>query len=478
MELDYAKPLWKHQEEAINIAKHRDEYGLLWEPGSGKTFASISILRNWCLNENRILSTVVFTLPGVLKQFSDSFHEYSRLGKHVVLLNQKTGLKKRLALNEGLASGSPKIFITNYESLLNKEFHKMLMDADIECLICDESHKLKNSRAKRTKLVTELALKSKKRLILTGTPMTNSPMDLFSQFLILDKGQSFSNNFFVFRARYFYDANSTMPRHIYFPNWKIRPNVEAELYEIMSEVSSRVKIDECLDLPPLIRKPVYVDMSPKQKKAYKELEEDFITYLDDKHCVADLALTKMLRMQQVLSGHLPVQDMDGQNKEVITFDNPRLKELKEQILDLKDQHKIIVWAVFKHNHIEIAEMLESIGVPFATIVGGQTNKFREEEKRRFKEDKDVRVCLASQSAGGTGLDLWESSVSIYYSRNYSWEDDYQSQSRNRRGGSEIHKSILRIDLICPDTYDGIILDALSKKESISKNILDYGDRLK
>ena len=474
--MDFIVKPWAHQKKAIDIASKKNYYALFFEMGTGKTLTSINILRSWCLRENRVLNTLILCPPAIISQWGEEINKFSRLGPHVQLLNQNTGAKKKKALQESMNLGGKKIYITNYETLLNKEFFNLLNTLNIECLICDESHKLKSLQAKRTKQVIALSKKTKYRLILTGTPILNSPVDLFSQFLILDKGKSFGTNYFVFRARYFYDANATMPKHSYFPNWKARPNIEEELNSIISESSMRVKKSECLDLPPLVKQKIDVPMTTKQQKAYNDLKHDFIAYLDDKHCVADLALTKLLRMQQVLCGHLPVEDIDGQNQEIKKIDNNRLGALKDIVVNAVDSSKVIIWTTFRETYAEIGDMLDGQRIPYSMIIGGQSASKRQEAIEEFRNNDKVRVCIASQKAGGVGLNLTESNISVYYSRGYSLEDDLQSEARNYRGGSERHSHITRIDLVSKGTVDEVILEALTNKVSLAEKILDYKNK--
>lgn len=474
-EIEYFLPPWKHQLEAINRAKNRKYFALFMDMGVGKSLTAINILRHWCFQEKKVLNTLILCPLIVIDQWEAEIKVNSRAAGYVVKLTG-TGKAREKKLKESLADGGGKIYITNYETLLMKNVFGMFLKTGINVLICDESHKLKSYNAKRTKKCTELADHAKYRLILTGTPILNTPMDIFSQYRILDNGAAFGNNFFQFRARYFYDANAMMPRHKYFPNWKPMQGLEENFNRIIHDTGMQVKKAECLDLPPLVKLEMPVGLNPEQFKAYKEMSEEFITYIDSSVAIASIALVKCLRLQQIISGHITLET--GVRNKVHRFENvPRLKALGELLETITVENKVIVWAAFKENYIQIKALCEKLGVKSVEIHGGLTAKQKTESIEGFRNDPTVKVCIANQKAGGVGLNLIEASYSIYYSRTYSLEDDLQSEARNYRGGSEIHSKVTRIDLVTPGSIDQVILTALRKKFNMANNILEMRKQL-
>jgi SNF2 family DNA or RNA helicase len=461
--------LWKHQQEAVEKAKVRNDFALFLEVGTGKTATAIQTLVEWTKLENRPLNTLILCPPIVVRQWGEEIAKFSRLGGFVTLL-QGPGVKRAKTLD---AHQGPRIFITNYETLNMKECFSKLLLKKLDVLIVDESHKIKDMRAKRTKQTILLAEKIKKKIIMTGTPVLNSPADLFSQYLVLDGGKTFGKNFFVFRAQYFYDKNANMPKFNYFPDWRPRPGMEEKISELISKNSMRVKKEECLDLPPLLKVEREVEMSPEQEDAYFEMKEDLVTYLNDKVCVASMALTKLLRLQQIVSGFVGVEDLEGTDKTLHHFKKvPRVSALEEILEEIVPTHKVIVWACFQQNYEQIRGVCERLGVKYVEITGQRTETQKREAVDAFRSDADVRVCIANQKAGGVGLNLIEASYSVYYSRGYSLEDDIQSEARNYRGGSERHDKITRIDLVSRGTVDELILAALKQKQNLAEKILD------
>jgi SNF2 family DNA or RNA helicase len=352
-----------------------------------------------------------------------------------------------------------------------KALHDDLMDWKPDIIIADESQRLKNPKAKRTKLAVMLADQAMYKYILSGTPILNNAMDIFSQFAFLDGGETFGRNFFVFRAKYFEDKNAGMPTQKYFPNWQPKFSTEKLINDMVYKKAFRVTKDECLDLPPLLRQNIEVELGQEQKKAYDELANDLITFINDKACTAPLAIVKSLRLQQVISGFYKAENDEGIGRQFA--ENPRLEALKELLELYADDHKIIIWACFRDNYVPIQLICTDLGLQHRVLVGGMTDKNREEAIQLFQNDPKIRVLIANQQAAGLGVNLTASDISIYYSRNFSLEADLQSEARNHRGGSERHKTITRIDLVASETIDEKILGSLKNKKNIAENILSF-----
>lgn len=466
---------WEHQHRGINRAALVDEFAFLFDIGTGKTCASINTLRHWCQQANRVLNTLVLCPQTTILQWKeDEFRKHSVLEKHCVPL-VGPGTKRLKLVKERF--GKPTIFITNHETLLMKPVVTALLNHGVEVGIFDEAQKFKTPTAKRTKAAAKLSETLKKKLVLTGSKL--QPMDYFSIYLVLDNGKTFGKNFFVYRAKYFFDKNAGMPKHSYFPDWRPRPGSFKELNGKIYQKAMLAKKEDCLDLPPLVRQKVYVEMTPEQKRAYKQMEEDLVAYLDSGAAVATMALTKVLRLQQIVTGFVSVTDPESQiaatvKAEVISkFENvPRVKALKEILEEITPEHKVIVWACFAYNYQQIRKICDDLKLPMVEITGQQTAKQNQAAITEFRADDKIRVCMANQRAGGVGVNLTEASYSIYFSRTYSLDDDLQSEGRNYRGGSERHSKITRIDLVTPDTVDSDVLSALSKKLDIAKKILE------
>jgi len=465
-------PLWQHQKDVLEVITERfnrgkNWFGLFWEQGCGKSRATIEVLKYIFFKELFHLKTLILCPAIVVPNWKNEIERYSDFGEDVYLLRGPGNKRVSDLISK---QGKKKIFVTNYEILAtNKAMEKAILEWQPEILIADEIHRCKNHSSKRTRSVLRIAEKAKYRLGLSGTPVLNSPMDLFSQYKILDHGENFGNNFYAFRNTYFFDANARMPRHVHFPNWKIKPNSIEQINTIINETSSRVTKEECLDLPPLVKQRIEVPLSNMQKSLYNQMKEDFLAFLEesDDVSVAKLAVTKSLRLQQIVSGFLKVES--GEERTIPEI--PRLNTLKDLLSELAPYHKVIVWACFIKNYEHIEQVCKSMKIKCVKAHGGISDKKKQEAIKSFNTNDRTRVFIAHPGSLGIGINLTVSNYSIYYSRSFSLEHDLQSEARNHRGGSEIHEKITRIDLVTPNTIDEVILDALSRKEQISGALL-------
>ena len=467
--------LWAHQKDAVAKARLRDSFALFMEMGTGKTRTQIEILREHYGSVKRLSSTLIFCPPVVITNWKREFNTYSKIPSSRIVCLVGSAKKRVKDLTEFLAQGHGQgIAITNYEALLMPELYAALNAWGPEILILDESHRVKNHSAKRTKAAIQLADKAKRRFLLSGTPVLNSPMDLFAQYRIMDRGWSMGKNFFAFRARYFYDKNAGMPRDRHFPNWQIRPGALDELTGILNRTSVRVKKEECLDLPPLVRQDIPVEMLPEQARHYEEMKNDFVTYIQSQACVASLAITKALRLQQIVSGFARVDEPEGsrdQPKNVSFGETPRERALCDLLEEICPHHKVIVWAVFRENYAAIRQACTSLGIKFVEVHGDVPGTQKSAAVEEFSSDPATRVLIGHPGSGGIGINLVAASYMIYFSRNFSLEQYLQSQARNHRGGSEIHEKITEIHLYTPGTIDELVMKRLAQKEEMGEALL-------
>lgn len=473
-------PPWQHQLDAVERAKDLPGFAFLFEVGTGKTAAAIHSLRWRFMQECRVMKTLILGPPIVLENWRREIKMHSTIKPEFVTVLKGSG-KDRESTFYKEVEGTPKghVFITNYESLLMEDLFEALKLWRPEVIVFDESHRLKNVKAKRTKRAVLLADGAKFKYLLTGTPILNSPMDLYSQWRILDGGKTFGKSFFQFRNHYFWDKNAGMPKTKYFPNWVPKERSFEEMSEKIKGLSMRVKKADCLDLPPLVKKEVFVELGAEQKRMYREMKKDFITFLSkdhpDKAVVATLAITKALRLMQICSGFTTYEevkdDATTERKNAAIDDNPRRDALKELLESLAGEHKVIVWAVFKENYAAVRQVCEELGLPAVEVHGEVSAKDKDRAVQAFNTDPAVRVFIGHPRSGGIGINLIPASYSIFYSRSFSLEDDIQAEARNYRGGSEIHQKVTRIDLIAKDTIDEEISLRLAAKEAISESVL-------
>jgi len=469
-------PLWKHQTEAIRKALELGSYGLFFEQGTGKTRTAIEILRRWYQAIERVEKTIILAPAIVLTNWKREFAKYSKIPQHKVYILFGPGAK-RCKQMEFIKKEGHAIVITNYEALQMEPLMNHITEWAPEILICDESHRLKNPQGKRAKEAFKLASKTSRRLILTGTPILNNPADIFQQFKILDLGATFGDNFYAFRARYFEDKNATFQsKRSYFPNWQPRADMFPDMHDRIQRKAVRVVKSDCLDLPPLVRQTVDVPLGREQARMYKEMLQEFVAFVSELRrdsgvtpaTIAQLAVTKALRLQQIVTGFCTLATGDVHRIK----DSNRIAVLTEVLADLVGAHKVIVWAAFKENYKMIGEALDREGIKYRLITGDQSHSEKQESVDLFERDDDCRVLVANQSAGGIGINLVRASYSIFFSKNFSLEADLQAEARNYRAGSEIHECVTRIDLVSRGTIDELVTAALAGKLNVAESILN------
>jgi len=472
----HLKP-YEHQKKEIDLAMSEDHRALLWDMGTGKTGGLINVLRVKFALEGRGLKVLIFAPSVTLLNWKHEFGIHSRIPAHKIVLLDQSGARRVAKAEQAVGPGYDQtaIIIVNYEAILNKKFFDVLSKWSPEMMVLDESHYIKNKDSKRTKAIMNLSLQQsvKYRYILTGTPVLNNLMEIFSQFKFLDRGETFGTNFFVFRAKYFQDLNAAWAsKGNHFPNFVPRKDAVEEINKLIYSKSSRVMKDECLDLPPLIEQTLYVEMSPEQKKAYKQMKNEFITFVktkkeESKAVVAQLAITKLMKLQQILSGF--VVDEEG---EVHDFQKvPKLDETKRLLQELTPNHKVILWCCFQHNYKQLSRLCRELKIEHVFLTGEQNTHEKQKSMRDFADVPSVRVVIANRRAGGIGVNLIAASYSIVFSRNFSLGEEEQSKARNYRGGSEIHDKIVKIDLCTCKTLDQEILFALKQKQTLSESVL-------
>lgn len=453
--------LWEHQKRAIAQAQDKSNYALLFDPGTGKSATIIGILRQKYALHNALLRTMIICPTVVCENWKREWAKFSRVPETEVQVLLGSG-KERAAQ---IQTTKARILVTNYQALLMDDVYEAIKWWAPWAIVADESHRIKTPNAKTTKRAIELGLRAKYKYILTGTPVLKSLMDFYSQFKFLDGGETFGKSFNFFKNYYFYNANANAPEHVTWPDWRIRPSAEKEIQGKVFKKAMYVDKNKCLDLPPLLKEKILIEMSPEQKKHYKQMENEFVTYVGDKAVTASIALTKGLRLMQIVSGFMTSED--GVN---IRFkENPRADALYEILSDIAPYHKVIVWACFKENYETIREVCAKLKLGYVELHG--ETKDRNGAIESFQGEQAVRVLVGNQGAGGIGVNLTAANYAVYFSRNFSLEHDIQSEARNYRGGSEVHQKITRIDLVARGTIDEHILEALSSKQSISDGVL-------
>ena len=371
-----------------------------------------------------------------------------------------------------------------------------------ETLIIDEVHNFKKYNGKRVKALHSLThdRNLKYRYILTGTPVLQDALDLWSQFYILNP-HILGANFFQFRAKYFYDKNAGMPSARHFPDWQPKDekyfsdfgyNANEDLKtlnKVIYQHANRVMKTDVLELPKLEYETVTVPMEGEHKRIYEEFRKDLVAFIKKPKkskkqleeellaidleefelpelMKADLAIVKTIRLQQLIAGIFT--STEG---EVTLLETRRLEFLEHALkaVCLDPNNKVIIWTVFSPTYTQISDLCTKLGIKHVFMTGQQDQQGKLASEDTFREDPEVRVIIANQGAGGTGVNLTSANYAFYYTRSFNLGHDLQSEARNNRGGQT--REMKRVDFITPDTIDQRVLERLKEKKLNAEDIL-------
>jgi len=473
-----------HQKEVFDDSWAADYYALFMEMGTGKSKVAIDTMG--ALFENKQINTALVIAPkGVYDNWFQKevpIHLPDRIKRRMVRWQPNFTKKfteeiKRLAVREEGDEDVLHILVMNVEALSTKKgaasaLRYLEINPD-NMVIVDESTTIKNRTAQRTKNVIDLGRAAKYRRILTGSPITKSPMDLFSQCAFLSgKALGFSN-YYAFQSRYAVLQRRTMG-HRSFQKLVGYRRLD-ELSEKLEKFSARILKRDCLDLPDKIYMTRTVDLSDEQVSVYNQMKELALAQVQSGELATTASiLTQLMRLQQIVCGHLRTDD-----GEIRELKNSRLSALMEILEEV--QGKAIIWATWTHDIQAIAAALrDRFGEDsVATYYGETPQEDRQEIVNRFQqEDSDLRFFVGQPKTGGYGITLTAADTMVYYSNSYDLEIRLQSEDRAHRIGQT--KSVTYIDLVSPNTMDEKILDALRSKINIASTVLneDFGDWLR
>lgn len=425
---------------------------LLMEMGCGKTLTSIGIAGALYQfgKVNRILVVAPLSILGVWEQEFAEFADYP-----YTLTVLKGASSDKAKMLQSIESRGLQIVVVNYESAWRIEKDLLRFDADL--IIADEAHKIKEARTAQSKAMHHFGDKARYKLLLTGTVITNRELDVFSQYRYLNR-KVFGDSFYAFRNRYFdmVGYGNHIPR---FRNYMLD-----DFLQRMHSVAFRVTKNECLDLPDITEEVRSVELEPKAKKIYAELEKESYTELEGADVSAVNVLTKLLRLSQVTGGHLT--DDEGDTSAVSTAKLDALSDILDTAM--AEEKKIVVMARFVPELNDIQALLEKKGIGYAVVRGGIKN--RDEEIRRFQEDSDCRVFVGQIAAAGLGITLTAASTMVFYSLDYSMSNFEQAKARIHRVSQT--ENCLYIYLVAKGTVDTKILRALRHKVDLAKTLVD------
>ena len=435
---------YAHQITALEKSWNKKVFALFMEMGTGKTKVAIDNMA-MLYDNGKINGALIIAPKGVYKNwYSQEIPEH--LPKHIkpktvlwqALINQKQQKLLDTLFEPGLDFH---ILVMNVEAFSTKkgvDFAARFLNSHNTFMVIDESTTIKNPGAKRTKNIVALGKYAKYRRIMTGSPVTKSPLDLYKQCEFLDEYLLAHSSYYTFRTRY------AVMRKANFNGRSVEIVVGyknlGELSEKLKPFSYRVLKDDCLDLPKKTFMKRVITLSAEQEKVYKQMKEMALAQLNGKLLTTANALSQLMRLHQITCGHFRANDGSTQ-----TVKNNRLNELTELLEEVEG--KAIIWA---HYQYDVQTVIDAIKKEYGddSVVdyyGKTPNEERQDNINKFQSDPKCRFLVGTPSTGGYGLTLPAASTMIYYSNGYDLEKRQQSEARIDRIGQE--KPMTYIDII-------------------------------
>ena len=461
--------LFRHQVRAANMAliqlssKPSAGFGLLFEMGCGKTLTAIAIMG--ALYRQRKITRVLVVAPSsVCSVWPHDLAAFAAFPYEVrVLLGEK---KQRLEALHSLTdypntANRLLVAVINYEATHREGIFEALDGYAADLIVCDESQRIKNPRAAQSRAVQMLGDRAACRLILSGTPVQNSVVDLYSQYRFLDPGV-FGANFYAFRNRYCQMGGYGGHEVVGFQHMD-------ELVRKEHSIALRVTKAECLDLPGQTFVRRYVQLEPEARRLYAQIARASCAELENgEHVTASIVLTKLLRLMQLTGGFVQA---DGGDRPRPTG-SAKLDALADILEDYVQEagQKLVVFARFRPEIAAICQLLEQRGIRYGRIDGEVPMDQRGAIVETFQQDPGVKVFVAQIQTAGLGITLHAASAAVFYSLDFNYANYAQALARIHRIGQA--QPVTYIHLLAENTVDEQVLDALERKEDLARTIVD------
>ena len=475
MKYKFKKKPYAHQLTALEKSWNKDTFAYFMEMGTGKTKVLIDNLA-MLYDKGKVNGALIVAPKGVVGTWFNQelpAHLPDHVENVTVLWQSNINKKQKEKLrqfHDPDNSHKLHILIMNVEAFSTEKGYSWalsFLNCHKSLMAIDESTTIKNPKAKRTKNILNLSTVSNYRRIMTGSPVTRNPLDLYTQCEFLDPYHLNFTSYYAFRNRY----AEMKTLHISGRSIQVVNGFKnlSELSDSLKSFSYRVLKEDCLDLPDKIYMKREIELTAEQKKLYEQMRKEALATLNGKTVTTMTALTQLMRLHQITCGHFSADD--GTIQEV---KNNRLSELLDVLEEIEG--KAIIWAHYQHDVRNIFKLLEDkYGQGSAVHYYGKTlPDQRDYAIRNFKENDKVRFFIGTPQTGGYGITLVQANTVIYYSNGYDLEKRMQSEDRAHRIGQK--KKVTYVDIIAEDTVDNKIVKSLRKKINIASEVM--GEELK
>jgi len=459
---------YKHQLTALEKSWNKDNFAYFMEMGTGKTKVLIDNLA-MLYDKGRVDGALIVAPKGVIGTWYNQelpTHLPNHIENVSVLWQPNINKKQKEKLDTLFETGEDlHILIMNVEAFSTEkgtEFAKKFLRSHKSLVAIDESTTIKNPKAKRTKNITDLSQLAKYRRIMTGSPVTKNPLDLYSQCEFLHPYLLDFTSYYAFRNRY----AEMKTLHMHGRQIQIVSHFKnlGELSDTLKNFSYRVLKEDCLDLPDKIYIKRNISLTTEQQKVYESMKEKALAILNGKQVTSVSALTQLMRLHQITCGHFVADD--GSVQEV---KSNRLNELMDVLEEIEG--KAIIWAHYQHDIKKIIKSIEKVHGPGSVVdyYGLTAQEHRQPNIKKFQEDDKCRFIVGTPQTGGYGITLTQANTVVYYSNGYDLEKRLQSEDRAHRIGQK--KCVTYVDIMAEDTVDEKIVKALRKKINIASEVL-------
>lgn len=440
-------------------------FGLLFEMGCGKTLTAIAVM-GAAYKMGKIKKVLIVAPTSVCAVWPKEFEDYAAFPFTVrTMLGDKSKRLKELSDLERFPYPHLKVAVINYESTWRDGIYEALENYDADMIICDESQRIKTHDSEQSKAMHRLGDKARYKMILSGTPVQNEAVDIFSQYRFLDS-TVFGQNFYTFRNRYAVMGGFNKKQIVAYRDLD-------QLIQKEHSIAYRVTKDEALDLPEQTFENRYITMSPKERQIYDRIRRDSFAELQNGGTItATTVLTKLLRLQQFTGGFL-VED-DATKPQMVS--RGKLDALSDILQDyvVEGKKKLVIFARFLPEVHEIEKLTEKMlkkhGMKAVSIYGEIKKELRGDIVQQFQTDPSTMVFIGQIDTAGTGITLTAADTCVYYSVNFNYATYSQSLSRIHRIGQR--NCCNYIHLVVENSIDSQVLEALSKKEDLAKTVVD------
>jgi SNF2 family DNA or RNA helicase len=468
---------FNHQLQALGCSWDKTNFAYFMEMGTGKSKVLIDNIA-MLYDAGKINAAVVVAPKGVYRNWERleiPAHLPDHIEKRVTTWVAPSSRNKEdtKALQELLKPfDGLDVFLMNIEALSQKpakDFLEKFLGSSNCLLAVDESTTIKSQTASRTKNIVRASRLAKYRRILTGSPVTKNPLDLYSQCQFLDEDLLGFSSYYAYKARYAIEVKRHSSTHSF--NHVVGFRNLDELSQKLGKFSFRVLKEDCLDLPSKIYSPRHIELSKEQEKAYNDLATFAIAQLEGQTLTVNNTMTMLLRLHQITCGYMPSDD----GQPAVPINNNRMTELMNVLEEVDG--KVIIWANYRYSIFDIEENLKKkFGEDSVlTYFGDTKDKDRQEIVKKFQDpESPVRFFVANQQTGGYGLTLTQAHTVVYFSNNYDLEKRIQSEDRAHRIGQK--NNVTYIDIICEKTVDENIVNSLRNKIDLASQSL--GETLK